>query len=562
LTIIVEYLRLCAGNDKIIGARAGAVGGDALWRRTRVSAGQIGRRSFLRAGGTGLMAVAGAALLASCGATGAGSEPGPASAAPASGGTLRAAFVGGGATETLNHLMGPTAMDYVRARARHGALGAVDPHSPDGVRYDLLETIEVADDLSSYTLRLRPGLIFTDGSPLTVRDVVYSLNAPATLGSLPFLKNAVGAFELGAARVEDDLTAVLPARSPLVDGRLLLCQSNLVFKEGTTRFTADMPTCGLFRMTGFDPGQGSTFVRHDGYVPPPGAPAPYIEGLELRSIVDSDARANALGAGQLDYADDLALTTARTLEAANGVSVVATEVPAVNLLSFALNIRQAPFTDPRVVEAFKLAADRKAVVDTVFFGRAVVGNDLSSIGYPGYASGIEQRPYDPDRARDLLRQAGAEGAQVTLTTGPEIPGMVETATVYAENLRAVGIDVRISELPPGQLYSDFAAYTRLQFAGGYNPPQPVLTAYQQSRRVGSPSNFGFDRPDIDALMTTARSSADAAQRDGALEQAQRLQWAEGNTVIPVFKPNLSGRTGTVQGVQYEPFANFATASVR
>ena len=523
-------------------------------------AGQIDRRRFLQAGGAALVAAAGGAVLASCGAPGA--RPGPAPAAPASGGTLRAAFVGGGATETLNHLMGPTAMDYVRARARHGALGAIDPSRPDGVRYDLLETIEVADDLSTYTLRLRPGLVFTDGSPVTVRDVVYSLNAPATLGSLPFLKNALGVFDLGAAQVEDDLTAVLPARSPLVDGRLLLCQSNLVFKEGTTEFTPDMPTCGPFRMTTFDPGQGSAFVRHDGYVPPPGSPAPHLDGLELRSIADSDARANALSGGQLDYADDLALTTARTLGAANGVSVVATEVPAVNLLSFAMNVRQAPFDDPRVVEAFKLAVDRQGIVDTVFFGRAVVGNDLSSIGYPGYASDIEQRPHDPDRARDLLRQAGAEGAQVTLTTGPEVPGMVETATVYAENLRAVGVDVRINELPPGQLYSDFAAYPKLQFAGGYNPPQPVLTAYQATRRVGAPSNFGFDRPDIDALMTTARSSADAAERDQALEQAQRLQWADGNTVIPVFKPNLGGRIATVQGVLYEPFANFAAASVR
>ncbi|OLT12439.1 ABC transporter substrate-binding protein [Pseudonocardia sp. CNS-139] len=522
----------------------------------------IDRRGFLRAGGAALVAAAGGVVLANCAGPGTAPASAPTPTAPASGGTLRAAFVGGGATETLNHLMGPTALDYVRARARHGALGAVDPAQPDGVRYDLLAGIDIAPDLSSYTLRLRPGLVFTDGSPVTIRDIVYSLNAPAVLGSLPFLKNAIAAFDLAAARVQDDLTAVLPARSPLVDGRLLLCQSNLVFKEGTTQFTADMPTCGPFRMTTFDPGQGAAFVRHDGYVPPPGAPAPYLDGLELRSIGDSDARANALTGGQLDYADDLALTTARTLEAANGTSVVATEVPAVNLLSFALNVRQAPFDDPRVVEAFKLAVDRQGIVDTVFFGRAVVGNDLPSIGYPGYAADIEQRPYDPDRARDLLQQAGVTGAQVTLTTGPEIPGMVETATVYAENLRAVGVDVRIAELPAGQLYSDFAAFTQLQFAGGYNPPQPVLTAYLQSRRAGSPSNFGFDRPDIDALVATARSSTDAAERDRALAQAQRLQWAEGNSVIPVFKPNLSGRAGSVQGVLYEPFANFATASVR
>jgi peptide/nickel transport system substrate-binding protein len=133
----------------------------------------MGRRAFLRAGAAAVGAVGVSSLFTACGSGGA--DPGPAAAiAPAAGGTLRAAFVGGGATETLNHLMGPTALDYVRARARHGALGAVDPSAPDGVRYDLLEGIDISDDLTEYTLRLRPGLTFTDGSAVTVRDVVHS----------------------------------------------------------------------------------------------------------------------------------------------------------------------------------------------------------------------------------------------------------------------------------------------------------------------------------------------------------------------------------------------------
>jgi peptide/nickel transport system substrate-binding protein len=527
-----------------------------------VTARQMGRRGFLRTGAAAVLATAGdTSVLAAC-AGGATPAPGGApAAAPVSGGTVRAGFVGGGAAETLNHLMGPTALDYVRARSRHGALGAVDPSRPDGVHYDLLAGIDVADDLSTYTLRLRPGLRFTDGSPVTVRDVAYSLHAPETLGALPFLRQAVSAFDLAAARVENDTTLVLPARQPIVDGRLILCQSNLVFKEGTTEFTADMPTCGPFRMTAFDPGQGSAFVRHDGYTPPAGTAGPFLDGLELRSISDSDARANALTGGQLDYADDLALTTARTLEADSRFRVSATEVPAVNQLSFTLNLRQPPFTDPRVVEAFKLAVDREAIVDTVFFGRAVVGNDLPAIGFPGYAGEITQRPHDPDRARQLIREAGAEGASVVLTTGPEIPGMVEAATVFAENLSGIGVDVRLEELPAGQLYADFAAHTQRQFAGGYNPPQPLLLAYQQ-RAAGSPANFGFDRPDLDALVAQARGSTDPAERDRATLELQRVVWAEGNTIIPVFKPALYGQAPTVRGVSFEPFANFMAASVR
>jgi peptide/nickel transport system substrate-binding protein len=522
---------------------------------------QLDRRSFLSAGAAALVATAGGAVLGACGSGPASAGSAPPVAPPAAGGTLRAAFVGGGATETLNHLMGPTALDYVRARARHGALGAVDPSRPDGVRYDLLETIEVSDDLSTYTLRLRPGLTFTDGSPVTVRDVVYSLATPATLGALPYLKNAVNAFDLASARVENDLTAVLPARRPTVDGRLILCQSNLVFSEGTTEFTPDMPTCGPFRMTGFDPGQGASFVRHDGYTAPADGDGPFLDGLELRSVPDSDARAGALTGGQLDYAADLALTTARTVEANNGFRVTATDVPFVNQLSFSLNVAQAPFTDPRVVEAFKYAIDRQGIVDTVFFGRAIVGNDLPSIGFPDYVE-VEQRSHDPERARQLIREAGAGNVPVTLTTGPEIPGMAEAATVFAENLKSVGVAVTLDELPPGQLYANFAANTQRQLVGGYNPPQPALIAYQSLRSAGSPSAFGFARPDIDALVATARSGPDAVQRQEAMSRAARALWAEGNIIIPVFAPTLHGHVPTVQGVRYEPFANFTAASIR
>lgn len=520
------------------------------------------RRGFLRAGGLAVALVGGGRLLPACSAGPVSGPQASPSSTPSSGGILRAAFVGGGATETLNHLTGPTALDYVRARSRHAALGAVDPSQPDGVRYDALDTIEVSDDLATYTLRVRSGLTFTDGSAVTARDILYSLNAPVTFGALPFLLGAANNFDLAAARVDGDDMLVLQALRPIVDGRLVLCQSNLVFKDGTTEFTVDMPTCGPFRMTGFDPGQGASYVRHEGYTAPEGVEGPFLERLELRSIADGDARASALTGGQVDFADDLPLTATRTLENMDGVRVTQAELPFVTQLSFSLNVGQAPFTDPRVVEAVKLAVDRQGIVDTVFLGRAVVGNDLPSIGFPDYDADIEQRQHDPDRARQLIRETGAEGAVVTLTTGPEIPGLVEAATVVAENLTDVGMVVSLNELPPGQLYSDYAAYTQSQLAGGYNPPQSFLSSYQTTRTAGSPSTFGFDRPDIDDLVATARGSAERAERQQALEQAQRLIWAEGNVVIPVFKPALAGAADTVQGVRYEPFPNFVSAAVQ
>lgn len=518
----------------------------------------LDRRLLLRSGAFALL---GAAGLAACSDddSPAAQAPGSAAPTPRQGGTMRAAFVGGGAAETLNFLMGPTPLDYIRARSMHGALGILDPDEPEGVRYELLEGIDAAADLTSYTLRVRPGATFTDGSPVTARDVLYSLNAPAKLGSLPYLKPPAANFDLAGARVENDQTLVLPTRSPIADGRLILCQSTLVFKDGTTAFTAKMPTSGPFRLTGFEPGRGSSFERNDDWVGLTLGGGPYLDGLELRTVADATARVNALTGKQVEFAAGLGPVAARTLENNAGFQVVTAKLPYATMQSFALNLAFAPFADVRVRQAFKYAVDRESIVRTVYFGRAFVGNDLAGLGFTDYADDIEQRPHDPDRARSLLREAGAEKLAITLTTAPELSGMTETATLYAEQLREVGVDVTLDEKAPGQLYSDFAAYVRLPFASGYNPPVPPLSNYVNTRAGGSPAAFGFNRPDVDALVSTARSATDESARRDAAVKAQRILWDEGNSVVPVFVPSINGQAANVHGVAEDLFTNFSQA---
>lgn len=517
------------------------------------------RRTLLRAGAVSLAAVAGVPILAACSTDTASTAPAAGTPTPRPGGTLRAAFVGGGAAETLNFLMGPTGLDYVRARCMHGALGVLDPAAEHGVRYGVLERIDVSDDLRTYTVKVRPGVTFTDGSTLTARDVLYSLNAPVTLGSLPFLKPPSQNFDLAGARVDDDLTLVLPTLRPIADGRLVLCQSTLVFKDGTTEFTPDIPTCGPFALTEFEPGQGAAFTRHDDYYGLALGGGPYLDGLELRTIPDATARVNALTGGQVDFVSDIGPVAARTVEGDERFAVAVSDLPYATSLSFGLNLAFAPFADVRIRQAVKYAIDREAIVRNVFFGRAFVGNDLPSLGFGDYADEIEQRPYDPDRARALLTEAGVGTIAVAVTTAPEVAGMAETATVVVENLKAVGIDATLDQRPTGQLFSDFAAYVQLPFAASYTPPVPPLSSYAATRTAGSPSTFGFDRPDIDELVSQARGAVDPDQRREAAVQAQRLIWEEGNQVIPVFAPSINGHATAVHGVRDEPFSSFEQA---
>ncbi|MFI9604894.1 ABC transporter substrate-binding protein [Streptomyces sp. NPDC052043] len=524
---------------------------------------QIDRRAFLRRGAAGAAALAvGPGLLAACSTDEPRSDREPGSGASArSGGTLRAAFVGGGASETLDFFNGPSALDLVRARAWHGTLGNLDPSGPDGVRYGVLEGIDISDDLSTYTLHVRPGVRFTDGSELTSADVLHSLGALAAQSKLPVYRLAAANFDLARAKADGDLKVVLPTLRPIADGRMILCQGNfLVVKDGTRNFRKGMPSCGPFRLTEFTAGQGAAFERYDDHY----GHVPQLDGLELRSIADSTARAGALTSGEIDFAHDLSPVTARTLAGDAKVELAPTKSPYLVGLSFQMNMSAKPFDDPRVREAFKLAVDREAMVRTVFYGNAEIGNDLPSIGFPDYAEGLPQRAHDPKRARELLKKAGAEGMKVRLTTGPETPGMVEMATLFVEDLKKVGVQASVRELPAGQLYADFPAYAALPLAGSYQMPIPALSTYQMSTAGGSPSAFGWKESGTDALVAKARAESDPAEAKKLGTRAQRTRWAEGNQVLPVFKPNLNAQAKGVDGIRddlFEQFPGFSRASL-
>ncbi|RCG28569.1 ABC transporter substrate-binding protein [Sphaerisporangium album] len=526
------------------------------------------RRRFLRQGTLAAVALAaGPGLITACasGGTTASPKAGASSGARRAGGTLRAAFVGGGASETLDFFNGPTPLDLVRARAWHGTLGNLDPTAEYGVRYGVLEAIDVSEDLTTYTLRLRSGVRFTDGSTLTSADVLHSLATLAAGSKLPVFRMASLNFDLAHAKADGDLKVVLPAVRPIADGRLILCQGNfLVVKNGTRTFSTATPTCGPFKLTEFTAGQGAAFTRNDDYYGAALGQGPYLDGLELRSIADSEARAGALTSGAADFVHDLAPVTARTLAADDSVDVVPSRSPYLVGLSFRMNMNVKPFDDERVREAFKLAVDREAMVSTVFYGNATVGNDLPAMGFPDYADGLPQRAHDPEKARALLKAAGAEGMEVVLTTGPETPGMVEAATLYVEDLKKVGVKASLKELPAGQLFADFAAYTRLPLAASYQVPVPALSTYQIGTAGGSPAAFGWKRPEVDALVSNARAQSDAATASRLGTDAQRTLWEEGNTVLPVFKPYLNAQVKGLTGIDadlFEQFPGFSRAAL-
>ena len=102
-----------------------------------------------------------------------------------------------------------------------------------------------------------------------------------------------------------------------------------------------------------------------------------------------------------------------------------------------MRVDQAPFTDVRVRQAFRLMVDRNQMVRQVYSGHGRIGNDMYCPYDPSYPSKLAQRHQDIDQAKSLLKAAGQSDMAITLTTSPEDPGLLESAQVFAQNAKSL-----------------------------------------------------------------------------------------------------------------------------
>ena len=211
---------------------------------------------------------------------------------------------------------------------------------------------------------------------------------------------------------------------------------------------------GPFRFDSWTPGERSLFKKNSDYWDG----APYVDELEIVAISDPIARAEALLGGQVDVTDFLDLAQARGLASNSAIRILRS--PSDSCVPIYMRLDQKPFSDPRVRLAFKLLIDRSKMVDTALLGFGRVGNDLFGPSHASYNRNLPQRKYDPDRARSLLKAAGQEGMKVELPTSSAIPGMLESATLFAQQAQEVGVTVALRKVPADSYFTKSSGYLK------------------------------------------------------------------------------------------------------
>ncbi|MET9679188.1 ABC transporter substrate-binding protein [Streptomyces coeruleorubidus] len=501
------------------------------------------RRGFLAAG-TGAAALA----LVGCGGGTDGKADSGSGGTPKRGGRLRAAFAGGGASETLDPHLANLFADVARAKALYDKLA--DYGADLSAQPRLAAKWESNKTLDRWQVTLREAA-FHNGRPVTAKDVLYSYRRIADPKQAFRAKASLEPIDLDASRATGERAIEFVLKRPTAEFPNILAAFGAYIVPGNangTDFDKKPIGSGPFRFVSFAPGRSAVFRRNEDYWDG----APHLDELEFVVANEESARVNALLAGQVEYAHELNPTTARAHEGRGRIEIVRLRNSAMQ--AFCMKTDRPPFDDKRVREAFYLIADRKELVAGALSGAGEVGNDLFGKGYEYYADGLPQREQDLDRARALLKQAGAEKLKVTLDTSAVAAGFTEAASIFRDQAAKAGVTIDVKMGSKDSYWSDILdGGTLCCYRSG---AMPIEAHISQRLLTDSTTNATkWQHKDFDALYQQAQSTRDKTERAAVYERMQRRLYTEGGFLIWGFADWILGTARHVKGVETKAPAN-------
>jgi peptide/nickel transport system substrate-binding protein len=522
--------------------------GDKRWQVTEESDGGLwvpSRRGLVMGAG----GVVAASTLAACGS---GSAPAPsgggtsaAAGTPKKGGNFRLGVTGGGSKDMMDGQNIVTKPDQARLVTAFETLLEFDDEYKLQTT-GLAESVE-ADNPKQYTIKLRDGITFQNGKPLTADDVIYSLQRIGTQKNGLTGFAAPATMDIKGLKKIDKLTVQLPLLSP--DSTIPQTLASYTFgmvPVGYEAFKGDVSTqvgTGAYKLKSFTPGQESVHERYDGYWRDS-----YFDTVTITDFSDSTAQINALKGGNIDAMTDLPANQVNAVKS-SGVEALISQTGGWIPITMAIDM--APFDDPKVRQAMRLIVNRQQILDQLGSGYGQIANDLYSPFDEGYDKDLPQREQDIDQAKSLLKSAGKEGLTVDLHTTNGAAGMVELASVFASQAKAAGVNITVKNDP--NYYGD--SYLKLAFAVDFWGTRGYLNQVQQGSLPTSPYNETHWPPksgegsNFGDLYKQALAETDSQKRIEIEHEMQKAEYDVGGYIIPYFNSLIDGHSSKVQGLK-------------
>lgn len=393
----------------------------------------------------------------------------------------------------------------------------------------LAESVSPSDDLMTWTIRMRPGLLFHDGARVDAAAVKANLDAFRGSPSVGY-----GMSQVTEIVVVDDLTVEVRMDSPWsAFDSYLAGQPGYMVSPATIGTNETFVGTGPFVLESWTPGAGARVVRNEHYWR---EGLPYLDAIEFTFIPDGNVRRQALESGELDV-----YITPHDTDIIDFLDDDAVEVwigtASSNESLFVLNTAAPPFDDLRVRRAMALALDRELMIEVLRSGLTIPADGPVNPNSPWYVE-TDYPDFDMAEAQRLVAEYEAEVGPVRFTLkGEPTPESQELRELAVSFWEEAGMEVDVEEIGLGAsvttaISDDFQALAWAQFSA--IDPDGERSFF----RSGGPLNWSnLVSPRIDAALDAGRATADPDARFEAYAEFQRALAEE----LPmIFVDHLNG----------------------
>lgn len=403
----------------------------------------------------------------------------------------------------------------------------------------LAERWTVSRDGLTFTFTLERGVKFHDGKPFDAATVKAKFDRARTAGSGH--TNQAYYKDITEIATPDAQTVVFRLERPNADLLFNLARpDSVIHAPGDLEAQKTSPVgTGPFRFVAWDRGSAVRLTRFDGYHE---AGLPYLDGAVFRFLPDPSAQMAALEAGDLDVIG-YALSPENALKVKRSPALRLVEGRTTTEITVGLNSSRAPFSDVRVRRAIAHATNKRQIVEGAMFG---FGTPIGSHMSPGeryYVDTAGTYPYDPDRARALLREAGfPNGFEATFSLPAPYPYERRAGELLAAQLAAVGIRLRL------EVVEWTTWLSRIFRNADYDM---TIIGHSEPFDIGVYANpqyyFRYDNAEFRALLEKGQATLDEGERARIYGDLQRMLARDAVNNWLYSAPYLAATRASVQG---------------
>jgi peptide/nickel transport system substrate-binding protein len=519
--------------------------------------GRLSRRDFIRKGSAiGLSMPLIGGILAACGSSGTTPSGGSTSAAGKAGATIKAGILVPAAAINPITIADQGGLELI---GNVGEFLVFTDHQ--GNYHPWLATSWSANsDASVWTFKIRQGVKFNDGTPMTVDDVVYSFKSQSDPKSA---SNALSVFggllpPDGVQKV-DDTTVAFHLNAPYNAFADAVSEDNynmIIVPKGFNfdNYQKDWPGTGRFMQESYTPNQGASLVRNPHYWGTKALPS----RIDFTFFQTEAPMASALQAGSIDTMDQFSVANSPQL-LTGGFNVISLKAATHRQLS--MRNDKGAFKNKLVRQAIAYTLDRPGIVAALFKGQAVVGND--SPFAPNFASrntSVPQRVKNIAKAKQLLAQAGVPNGFSTPLLTETTQEMPQFAQIIKQSAAQIGVNISLTVETPTKYYGDSVfgksdwldGEMSLVDYGARAVPnlylRSSLSSYDPKTGLGNWNAAHFNNPTFDKLTKQFVATVDLNSQRQVAGQIQRLLLDETPIIFAYFYNYLTASQKNITGV--------------